>query len=185
VGNENYDRSGRLSGAEMFCIEPERGTDRFDDYFHSLRAIMGGGLSSDQDPARQPLTMDLELNEWKSLPPGSYRLAIIGNRLRLGQERDTTTWQNTIIPLRSNTVEFEVAPADPDWQASQLNSARRILDSPDAKTEERKHAARMLRFLGSEASTREPMSSCRLGAASAVIRAHHIQHTGTNKNPTH
>jgi len=155
VGNENYDRSGRLSGAEIFCIEPERGTDPLDDYFHSLRAIMGGGLSSDQDPARQPLTMDLELNEWKSLPPGSYRLAIIGNRLRLGQERDTTTWQNTIIPLRSNTVEFEVAPADPDWQASKLNSATRILDSPDAKTEEKKHAARMLRFLGSEASTRE------------------------------
>jgi hypothetical protein len=155
VGNENYDRSGRLSGAEIFCIEPERGTDPLDDYFHSLRAITGGGLSSDQDPARQPLTMDLELNEWKSLPPRSYRLTIIGNRLRLGQERDTTTWQNTIIPLRSNTVEFEVAPADPDWQVSQLKSATRILDSPDAKTEEKKHAARILRFLGSEASTRE------------------------------
>ena len=155
VNNQNYDRSGRLSGAENFCIEPERGTDPLDDYFHSLQAIVGGGLSSDQDPARQPLTMDLELNEWKSLPPGSYRLTIIGNRLRLGQERDTTTWQNTIIPLRSNTVEFEVAQADPIWQASQLRSATRVLDSPDAKTEEKKHAARLLRFLDSEASTQE------------------------------
>jgi hypothetical protein len=155
VGNQNYDRSGRLSGAEIFCIEPERGTDPLDDYFRSLRTIVGGGLSSDQDPARQPLTMDLELNEWKSLPPGSYRLTIIGNRLRLGRERDTSTWQNTTIPLRSNTVEFEVAPADSDWQASELTSATRILDSPDAKPEEKKHAARKLRFLGSEVGTRE------------------------------
>lgn len=155
VGNENYDRSGRLSGAEIFCIDPARGTDPLDDYFHSLQGIMGGGLSSDQDPGRQPLTIDLELNEWESLPPGSYRLTIIGNRLRLGQERDTTTWQNTAIQLRSNTVEFEVQPADPDWQASQLGSATRILDSPDAKIEEKKHAARVLRFLGSEGSTRE------------------------------
>ncbi len=155
LNNRNYDRSGRLSGAENFCIEPERGTDPLDDYFHSLQAIMGGGLFSEQDPARHPLTMDLELNEWKSLPSGSYRLTIIGNRLGLGQERDATSWHNTNIPLQSNTVEFEVEPADSDWQASQLRSATRILDSPDAKTEEKKHAARMLRFLDSEASTRE------------------------------
>ena len=155
VSNQNYDRSGRLSGTEIFCIEPDHGTDPLLDYFHSLRAITGGGLSSDQDPATHPLTMDLELNEWMSLPPGSYSLTIIGKRLHLGQERDATTWQNTIIPLRSNTVEFEVAPADPDWQASQLAGANRTMDSPDAKTEDKQHAARMLRFLGSEGSTRE------------------------------
>ncbi len=155
VNNRNYDRSGRLSGAEVFCIEPERGSDPLDDYFHFIGASMMGGIFSEQDPARHPLAMDLELNEWKSLPPGSYRLTIIGNRLSLGKERDTTTWQNTNIPLRSNTVEFEVAPADPDWQASQLRSATRILDSPDASQEDKKHAARVLRFLGSEGSTRE------------------------------
>jgi hypothetical protein len=155
VDNASYDRSGRLSGAEIFCIEPDRGIDPLNDYFHSMRAIMGGGISSEQDPGRHPLAMDLELNEWESLQPGSYRLTILGNRLRLGQERDAATRQNTTIPLRSNTVEFEVAPADPDWQASELRNATRILDSPDEKTEEKKHAARMLRFLGSEASTRE------------------------------
>jgi hypothetical protein len=79
VNNRNYDRSGRLSGEEIFCLEPERGTDPLDDYFHSILGYMGGGgLSSEQDPARHPLTMDLELNEWKSLPPGSYRLTIVG-----------------------------------------------------------------------------------------------------------
>ena len=155
VNNAGYDRSGRLSGTEIFCLDPERGTDPLDDYFHSLRAISGGGLSSDQDPARQPVTMVLELNEWKSLPPGSYRLTIVGNRMKLGKEGDPATGNNTIFPLRSNTVEFEVQPADPDWQAAQLAGATRDLDSPYASDEEKKHAARVLRFLGSEASTRE------------------------------
>jgi len=155
VNNRNYDRSGRLSGAEIFCLDPERGTDPLDDYFHSLRGIFGGGSFSDQDPARQPFTMDLDLNEWKSLPSGSYRLTIVGNRLKLGKASDPATWNNTIIPLRSNTVEFEVQPADPDWQAAQLAGATRVLDSLDARDADKKHAARVLRFLDSEASARE------------------------------
>jgi hypothetical protein len=130
VNNRNYDRSGRLSGEEIFCLEPERGTDPLDDYFHSILGYMGGGLSSEQDPARHPLTMDLELNEWKSVPPGSYHLTIVGNRLSPGKEADATTWNDTSIPLRSNAVEFEVQPADHDWQTSQLVSVTRVLDSP-------------------------------------------------------
>ena len=155
LNNRNYDRSGRLSGAEVFCIDPSRGSDPLDDYFHSLQAMMGGGIFSEQDPNRNPLTMNLELNEWVSLPPGSYRLTVIGNRLSLGKEGDAATWQNKIIPLRSNSIEFQVEPADPDWQASQLASATQVLDSSVAGDEEKKHAARVLRFLGSEGSTRE------------------------------
>jgi hypothetical protein len=155
VSNRNYDRSGRLSGFEIFCLEPERGTDPLDDYFQSMLAYMGGGLFSMQDPARHPLTMNLELNEWRSLPPGSYRLTIVGNRLSLGNEDDATNWSNPNIPLRSNTVEFEVQPADPDWQASQLARVTGVLNSKDASKEDKEHAARVLRFLGSEASTRE------------------------------
>jgi hypothetical protein len=165
MGNESYDRSSGLSGEEIFCIAPDRGTDPLDDYFKSFQVFLEGGIFSEQDPARQQLTIDLELNEWKSMPPGSYQLTIIGNRLHLGQERDVTTWRSPIIPLRSNTVEFEVEPADRDWQASQLRSATQILDSPDARTEEKEHAARILRFLGSEASTRE--LARRYGAAKA------------------
>ena len=109
VSNQNYDRSGRLSGAEIFCIEPDHGTDPVVDYFHSLRAITGGGLSSDQDPATHPLTVDLELNEWMSLPPGSYSLTIIGNRLHLGQERDTTTCLPRLLFLTSWPACFTVS----------------------------------------------------------------------------
>lgn len=155
VNNRNYDRSGRLSGEEIFCVEPDHGSDPLDDYFHSFQGFMGGGLFSEQDPARQPLTVNLELNEWMSLPPGSYRLSIVGNRLGLGKEGDAASWNNRSIPLRSNTVEFQVELADPAWQASQLAGITRVLDSTDASQEDKHHAARMLRFLGSEAGTRE------------------------------
>lgn len=155
VNNRSYDRSGRLMGAEVFCVSPERGSDPLDDYFRSISGFIGGGLFSEQDPARQPLIMNLELNEWKSLPPGSYRLTIIGGRLSLGKQSDTASRQNKTIPLRSNTVEFEIQPADSDWQASQLAAATQILDSSNTSQEDKKHAARLLRFLVSEGSTLE------------------------------
>jgi hypothetical protein len=85
ANNRGYDRSGRLEGEEVLCLEPDRSLDPLEDYFHSLAVFMGGGLSSDQDPGSKPLTVDVELNEWKSLPPGSYRLTIVGNRLSAGR----------------------------------------------------------------------------------------------------
>jgi hypothetical protein len=151
----NYDRSGRLEGADVFCIDPDPDVDPLHDYFSSLMAIMGGGLSSEVDVGEKPFEIDLDLNEWKTLPPGSYHVTVVGNRIKRGTEADMRKWNKPNIPLRSNSVEFEVVAADPDWQAAQLGAATRTLDSPDASDEEKKHAARVLRFLGSEGATRE------------------------------
>lgn len=153
LNNRNYDRSGRVSGEDVFCIEPDRGSDPLDDYYHSFQGFIGGGIFSEEDPALDPLIVNIELNEWKSLPPGSYKLTIVGNRLSLGKQGDAASWHNTAIPLRSNTVEFQIEPADSDWQASQLAAATQTLNSPSASQEDSKHAARLLRFLGSEGST--------------------------------
>lgn len=81
---------------------------------------------------------DMVLNESKSAPPGNYSL-------RMGI---------------SNEVEFQVIPAAPEWQAEQLANALAVLDADHAKDtpsdiERAKLALRVLRFLGSEASTRE------------------------------
>ena len=78
------------------------------------------------------------LNESKSVPPGNYSL-------RLGI---------------SNEVKFQVLPATPEWQAEQLASALAVLDADHTKDtpsdiERTEQAVRVLRFLGSEASTRE------------------------------
>ena len=81
---------------------------------------------------------DIVLNESKSVAPGNYTL-------RMGI---------------SNEVTFQVLPATPEWQAEQLAQVLAVLganhtkDTP-ADVYRAKQALRVLRFLGSEASTRE------------------------------
>jgi hypothetical protein len=155
LNNRGYDRSGRLDGVEVFCIDPDRGVDPLRDYFNGVFAFMGGGLSSEQDPGEKPYVVELELNEWQSLPPGSYRLSIVGNRIALQAKHAQPNPNDRSVPLQSNPVEFQVVQSDPGWQSVQLALAATSLDSPNATEEERNHAARVLRFLGSEAATQE------------------------------
>jgi hypothetical protein len=157
LNNRNYDRSGRLDGMEIFCIEPDKGRDPLADYYTSAAGFLGGGLFSEQQLSRGSYAnaIELELNEWQSLPPGSYTLSIIGNRVSIGKERDQKSWNNAAMPLQSNPVTFRVVRADPNWQAAQLAAAVKMLDSPNSSEDEKEHAARVLRFLGSEAATRE------------------------------
>ena len=162
ANTRNYDRSGRLQGAEIFCIDPAAGTDPLADYFNGGMACMMGGLSGEKQLGPDPYIVNLELNEWKSLPPGSYRLSIVGHRVTVPAEGSPSAFGGTAIPLRSNEVQFQVIKADPEWQAQQLAAAQRALDSPDAEGTDAKHAARVLRFLGSEAATRE--MACRFWA---------------------
>jgi hypothetical protein len=157
LNNASYDRSGRLDRMETFCIEPESGVDPLSDYFTGMTpfGILGGGLFSDQDPGSQPYIAELELNEWRSLPPGSYLFRIAGYRVFAQKAGGLADLNGKVIPLRSNIVAFQVVKAEPEWQAAQLVTAERMLDSPGSTKEERRHAARVLRFLGSEAATQE------------------------------
>ncbi len=152
LSTRNYDRSGRLNGAEEFCLDPASGKDPLSDYFNGAMAFMGGGLSTELDLGAKPFSTTLELNEWKSLPPGSYRLTIVGHRVTIPSENHRPGYAPEPIPLRSNEVAFQVVKADPDWQAAQLVAATNALD---AGGEDAKHAARVLRFLGSEAAAQE------------------------------
>ncbi len=150
----NYDRSGRLD-AETFCIEPASGRDPLDDYFNGLYVgFIGGGLGGIQMLSPAATAVDIELNEWKALSPGRYQLRLVSRRAQRSAAASETPGSVSLVPLRSNSIEFEVVPASPDWQATQLDSAVRVLDSAISDTA-KQHAARVLRFLGSEASTRE------------------------------
>ena len=154
LNTRGYDRSGRLDGMEVFCIDPDTGEDPLSDYFNGAMGFIGGGLGGQQDLSRKLYPINLELNEWKSLPPGSYRLCIVSHRATGPTDNDPYGMGTPPIPLRSNAVEFQVVKADPEWQGKQLAAAERALDS-DSTGEDAKHAARVLRFLGSEAATRE------------------------------
>jgi hypothetical protein len=155
LDNRSYDRSGRLDGVDLLCLEPNGGTDPLDDYFHSYGGFIGGGLSSEEQIGISPLTTGLELNEWKSLPPGKYRLSILSNRIFAGKESDYKTWNRTPVPGQSNWIRFQVVSAEPAWQSSALSSAVRTLDSPKSTQDEREDAAKVLRFLNSEDAARE------------------------------
>jgi len=48
-----------------------------------------------------------------------------------------------------------VEKAEPSWQTTQLSDAVKVLDSPNTTEDQKGHAIRILRFLGSEDATRE------------------------------
>jgi hypothetical protein len=155
LSTRGYDRSGRLDGMEVFCINPSTGEDPLSDYFNGAMGFIGGGLGGEAALSSKPYPINLELNEWISLPPGSYQLSIVGNRAGVKTENTPYGFGGPSISLRSNTVDFQVVKANPEWQNAQLEAAITALDSPNPTGDDAKHAARVLRFLGSEAATRE------------------------------
>lgn len=155
LNTRENDRSGRLSGMEVFCINPTAGRDPLSDYFGSGMGFAGGGLGGLNDLSRDPYAIKLELNEWKSLPPGAYRLRIASFRVTMPADKNHQGFGGTSVPLWSNEVSFQVIPADAAWQAEQLTAVVRTLNSVESTGEEARHAARILRFLRSEGATRE------------------------------
>lgn len=89
-----------------FCLTPGGRDPLQDDEESGLWGNGGigpGGISYDVFDPGVTYVDNLELNQWKSVPPGTYSL-------RMGI---------------SNEVKFQVLPATPEWQAEQLASALR------------------------------------------------------------
>lgn len=146
--NRNDDRSGRL-GIEAYCVEPEA-RDPLADYFRA-GAFMRGGLGNEQQLSQEPFTATAELNEWRQPAPGHFRLHVVSCRVwRPPDPHEDTPYGRVGLTLRSNTIEFDVIPQDPDWRAEELRAA--TADYQNALEEEKKKAARKLRFLNTEAS---------------------------------
>jgi hypothetical protein len=153
-------RGMRQDGVDLPCLQPDLGTYPLDDYFHlTLRAeFMRGILNADFMPGAIPLRqfgagphqIDLELNEWRSLPPGQYRLSIQSKRVYLDK-----VGVSVLVPAQSNWVTFQIVRAEPAWLSSALSGVIRTLDSPTSTPDEKEHAARVLRFLDSEDASRE------------------------------
>jgi hypothetical protein len=134
-------RVGPNLRAFAFCLSPEGRDPLQDDEepgFWGSAAVPGNSGPYQVFDAGVTYVENMELNEWKSVPPGNYSL-------RMGI---------------SNEVTFQVLPATPEWQAEQLANALAVLDADHTKDtlsdlERTEQAVRVLRFLGSEASTRE------------------------------
>jgi hypothetical protein len=155
LDTRDYDRSGRLN-AESLCLAPDAGRDPLADYYSSgLFGFMGGGLGSEHMLDQTPYLVNLELNEWHSLPPGNYTLRVVSHRIGVAAAANESGSGMKSVPMTSNTVQFQVIAARPEWLAEQLVTAVSVLDNPGSSDEQAAHAARVLRFLGSEAATRE------------------------------
>lgn len=156
----NYDRSGRLD-IERYCLEPEA-PDPLQSYFN-VGAMMGGGLSSTRALDATPFTAQADLNEYLSPAPGHYRLFAISDRIsRPPDPHEETPYGRISEIVRSNTIEFEVRPAPPQWQQQQLQSALAVLanapapiQGPSNPDDPVRRAARQLRFLNTKESAQQ------------------------------
>jgi hypothetical protein len=146
-----YDRSGRLH-MDKFHIEPETGfVDPMYDHFNSGGLFMMGGLRAIPDLEEKPHVITYEINEWFRFDkPGKYRFYLTSPRVsRIGKREESGS-----IILTSNAVEFEIIPAEKDWQEKELRRIVKELDAKDPKPD-RLAACRALRFLGSKAAAIE------------------------------
>jgi hypothetical protein len=152
ANSRNYDRSGRL-GIETYCVEPNT-PDPLASYFQS-GGFLGGGLGGIHELNSTPKLAYAELNEWRRLAPGHYRVYAISYRVsRAPDAGDGTPDPQIGVVVRSNAIDFEVSPADPAWQAAQLSTAVQALAHPSSPDDARR-AARILRFLDTRESAAE------------------------------
>ena len=152
MSTRNYDRSGRLD-MEQFHVSPP-GRDPLHDHYEGgiYGAFIGGGISGgDKSLSADPETIREDLNEWVAPDAlGHYSLYVTSGRV---SRRDGAKFEN--VPLRSNTLEFDVAEASPAWQAQTLGAASATLLNAGSTPDEKRAAARTLRFLDTPDAVRE------------------------------
>lgn len=149
-----YDRSGRFE-ADSFHVDPQNGvTDPTAEYSHS--GIFGfglGGLSPGPITlAEKPYVVERDLNEMVRFDqPGHYRLSVTNQRV--GKQNPKIPGRTVeSFSLTSNTIEFEILPADPNWQKQKLREAAGIISSAGRDS---RAACRTLRFMNSAAAEAE------------------------------
>jgi hypothetical protein len=96
--HRNYDRSGRLE-IELYCVEPQA-PDPLEDYFR--QGAFGGGIGGIHK-LDTPLIAEAELNEWRRLAPGHYRVYAISHRVsRMPDPAEQTPYGRVSEVVRSN-----------------------------------------------------------------------------------
>jgi len=148
-----YDRSGRFE-ADKFHVDPANGVvDPTAEYFRSsVFGFFGGGLSPfGITLAEKPYVIERDINELVRFDqPGHYRLYVTNERV----SRQVTARPRKLQSLTttSNTIEFDVLPADAKLQEQIIReAAQRIKDSGGSARDD----CRTLRFMNSAAAEAE------------------------------
>jgi hypothetical protein len=147
VDGATYDRSGRLT-IDEFLVEPDEGvSDPLLDYF-AFGGFIGGGIRTFGVLGEKPFTVGLDLNEWfRFEKAGVYNLSMRSRRV--SDDATGPSAIESVVPVESNTVSFEILPRAPEWEAAEFTAALEILNSKTSDLDRRK-ACRTLRFLGTD-----------------------------------
>jgi hypothetical protein len=149
---------------ELYCLSPDVGLT--DNLFEGAIWLGIGGSGSVAlgmlDPAVKPFVVgDLELNDPRSiipsgrpLPAGKYSLRVISRRVTPAVKDIFVRPPQERIPVVSNTVAFEVYE-DAEWRTQQFAEDRKMLNSTNLPLWQKLKAIHKLRFLDTDASTRE------------------------------
>jgi hypothetical protein len=153
VDGATYDRIGRLH-IDEFDIEPARSVvDPLSDYFAPGRGGLGG-IRGMHVLGEKPAVVKLDLNEWLRIDrPGTYRLRVRSRRVTDESQRREGV-APVVVPVESNDVTLEILPRDPDWEAGQLATALRTLDSTGSSLDQTR-SCRVVRFLGTDGAIDE------------------------------
>jgi hypothetical protein len=150
VDGATYDRSGRLTIDEFAIDRIDDVSDPMLDYFGSIGGYIGGGIRGMGVLGEKPFTVKLELNEWFRFDkPGMYTLTVKSRRVT-----DESVTPHATVLVESNTVSFEIVSHDATWEASELETARRIVDTKVPPLGARP-GCRTMRFLGTETAAME------------------------------
>ena len=133
---------------DSFTAEPKAGVA---DPLEDSGTLMGHGMNrglSQHVLGTMPVIVPGIVNDWVSFRrPGRYRVTAESERLFV---------QNPVtgrVLLRSNPIDIEILPADPEWRKKQLDDAVAVLDTAARRGASGGHdaavlqAARTLRYL--------------------------------------
>src|SRR5204863_8160764 len=90
------------------------------------------------------------LNDWFRFDkPGTYTLHVRSRRVTNDAARPPG-----VVPVESNVISFEILRRDAEWEASQLETARRLIDATPGSAGTRS-GCRILRFLATDEAAAE------------------------------
>jgi len=147
--------SGAARLLEVFRVSPQTGTrQRTSDEPNFYHWAGGTPLGAKADRVYR---YRVYLNEWRRFDkPGRYRFYSTSARV---WRRKSSPPRNNDLRLTSNLLELEILGVSSQWQDEQFRMAVAVLDRQSDDTQEhgalRREALRRLRYLDTEAATRE------------------------------
>jgi hypothetical protein len=139
---------------EAVCISP--GSDAPPN---DLRRF-GGSYGDSVDLLENPQHLNVNVNAWHTLKPGSYRVYVESRRIHLSNDGPPEAIVEPVVV--SNPIEIRVVESSSPSQAQELAIAVTTIDAYEGSTRDdaqlkapATRSATVLRFLNTEAATRE------------------------------